>query len=149
VNLWGRSGGILFVGYLEMGEIITAKYFVAFIDKLRQQLISKHRGKLAKGTFFLQDNAAPHKATLTHQKFTDLHLEVFKQPAYSPDMTPSDCYLFPHLRKCITRRKAFENREGHVSCERVVCSITSNFSLMGYRRQKNEIITISSSGRNI
>jgi hypothetical protein len=27
-----------------------------------------HHGKLSKGILFLQDNAAPHKAAITHQK---------------------------------------------------------------------------------
>jgi hypothetical protein len=33
---------------------------------------------LSKGISFLQDNAAPHKATITHQKFADLHFEKAK-----------------------------------------------------------------------
>jgi hypothetical protein len=31
---------------------------------------------------FLQDNAAPHKAAITHQKLADLHFEFLKYPAY-------------------------------------------------------------------
>jgi hypothetical protein len=37
-----------------------AKYVGALLDKLKQQLASKHRGKLLKGILFLQDNAACH-----------------------------------------------------------------------------------------
>jgi hypothetical protein len=59
-------------------------------DKLKQQLISKRRGKLSKGILFLQDNAAPHKAAITHQKLADLHFEVLKDPDYAPDLAPSD-----------------------------------------------------------
>jgi histone-lysine N-methyltransferase SETMAR len=46
---------------------------------------------------FIQDKAAPHKAAITRQKLADLHLEVLKHPAYSPDLAPSDYYLFPDL----------------------------------------------------
>jgi hypothetical protein len=35
---------------------------------------------LSKAILFLQDNAAPHKAAITHQKFADLHFEVLKHP---------------------------------------------------------------------
>jgi hypothetical protein len=52
---------------------------------------------LSKGILFLQDNAAPHKATITHQKLADLHFEVLKHPAYSPDLAPSDYCLFSNL----------------------------------------------------
>jgi histone-lysine N-methyltransferase SETMAR len=78
---------------------ITAKYFIALLDKLKQQLVSKRRGKLSKGILFLPDNAALHKATITYQKLADLHFEVLKHPAYSPDLAPSDYYVFHNLKK--------------------------------------------------
>jgi hypothetical protein len=37
---------------------------------------------LSKGILFLQDNAAPHKAAITHQKLADPRFEVLKHPAY-------------------------------------------------------------------
>jgi hypothetical protein len=44
---WDKDG-IFLVDYLEKGENITAKYYVALLDKLKQQLVSKRRGKLSK-----------------------------------------------------------------------------------------------------
>jgi histone-lysine N-methyltransferase SETMAR len=52
---------------------------------------------LSKGILFLQDNAAPQKVAITHQKLADLHFEVLKHPAYSSDLAPSDYYLFLNL----------------------------------------------------
>jgi hypothetical protein len=43
---------------------------------------------LSKGNLFLQDNAAPHKAAITHQKLADFHFEVLKHPTYTPDLAP-------------------------------------------------------------
>jgi histone-lysine N-methyltransferase SETMAR len=54
---------------------------------------------------FLQDNAALHKAAITHQKLADLHFEVLKHSAYSPDLAPSDYYPFPNLKKHLKGRK--------------------------------------------
>jgi hypothetical protein len=54
---------------------------------------------------FLQDNAAAHKAVITHQKLADLHFEVLKHTAYSPDFVSSDYYLFPNLKKHLKGRK--------------------------------------------
>jgi hypothetical protein len=45
---------------------------------MKQQLVSKRRGKLSKGTLFLQDNSAPHKVTIMHQTLADLRFEVLK-----------------------------------------------------------------------
>jgi hypothetical protein len=50
---------------------------------------------LSKGILFLQDNA--HRAAITYQKLADLPFEVLKHPAYTPDLAPSDYYLFPNL----------------------------------------------------
>jgi hypothetical protein len=78
----------LLVDYLEKGASITAKYYIALLDKLRQQLVYKRRVKLSKGMLFLQDNAAPQKVAIMHQKLTDLHF----------DLAPLDYYLFPNLK---------------------------------------------------
>jgi hypothetical protein len=54
---------------------------------------------------FLQDNAAAHKAAIMQQKLTDLHFQFLKHSACSPDLAPSDCYLFPNLKKHLKGRK--------------------------------------------
>jgi hypothetical protein len=36
---------------------------------------------------------------IMYQKLADLHLEVQKHPAYSPDLTPAEDCLFPNLKK--------------------------------------------------
>jgi hypothetical protein len=60
--------------------------------------VSRRRGKLSKGILFLQDNAAPHKAAIKHHKLTDLHFEVLKHPAYSPELATSDYWLSLNLK---------------------------------------------------
>jgi hypothetical protein len=57
-----------------------------------------YTGVLSEGILLLEDNVAPHKAVVpTHQKLADLHSEILKHPAYSPDLAPSGYYLFPNL----------------------------------------------------
>jgi hypothetical protein len=79
------------IGYVPifvLSLIITtnAKYVVVLISLW-----------LSKAILFLEDNAAPQKAAITHQKLADFHFGVLKHPAYSPDLAPSDYYLFPNL----------------------------------------------------
>jgi hypothetical protein len=95
----------LLVDYQEKGVTITVKYYIALLDKLKRQLVSKHRGKLSKAILFLQDNATPHKATIKHQELADLRYELLKHPAYSPDLAPSDHYHFSDAKKHLKRRK--------------------------------------------
>jgi hypothetical protein len=68
---WGKDG-ILPVDNLQKCATTTAKYYDALLDKLKHQHVSKRRGKLSKGTLFLQDNTASHKVAIKHQKFADL-----------------------------------------------------------------------------
>jgi hypothetical protein len=42
---------------------------------------------------------ASHKAAITDQKLAEFHFEVVKHLVYSPDMTTSDYYYFPDLKK--------------------------------------------------
>jgi hypothetical protein len=71
------------VYYLMKSATIMAKYYVALLEKLKQQLVSKHQGKLSKGILFLQDNSAPHKVAITHQEFAALHFEVLKHCSFA------------------------------------------------------------------
>jgi hypothetical protein len=50
------------------------EYYIALLDKLNEQLVSKRSGKLSKRILF-QENAASHKAATKHQKLADLILK--------------------------------------------------------------------------
>lgn len=49
---------ILLTDFLEYGATIMAKYYIALFDIFKQQLVSKHGGKLSKEILFLQENSA-------------------------------------------------------------------------------------------
>ena len=69
--------------------------------KLREDIKSKRPGKLTKGILFDQDNTPPHKAAVTMATIRDCGFEIVPHPPYSPDLAPSDYYLFPNLKKHI------------------------------------------------
>jgi hypothetical protein len=98
----------LLTDYLGKGATITSKYCVALLNKLKQQLVSKQLDKLLKRILFLQDNAASHKAAITHQKLAD-HCEVLKHP--------SDYCLFPNLKKHLKESKLSSSEETTVAAD--------------------------------
>jgi hypothetical protein len=63
--LWDKDE-ILQLHYPESSATIMAKYYVAFLNKLKHQLVSKHQGNLSKGILSLQYNAASHEVAITH-----------------------------------------------------------------------------------
>ena len=54
---------------------------------------------------FQQDNAPVHKSMKTMVKLNDLRFELLPHPPYSPDLAPSDFYLFADLKKMLQGKR--------------------------------------------
>jgi len=67
--------------------------------QLKDILKEKRRGKFTKGVLFLHDNAPAHRTLVTQKKLVYLGFQCLDHPPYSPDLAPSDYYLFPGLKK--------------------------------------------------
>ena len=61
-----------------------------------------------KGVVFHHDNARPHTSLVTRQKLLELGWDVLSQSPYSPDLAPSDYFLFLSLQNCLNG-KNFNN----------------------------------------
>ena len=63
-------------------------------------MTAEKRPELAnrKGVIFHDDNATQHTSLATRQKLLRLGWEVMLYPPCSPDLAPSDYYLFPSLQ---------------------------------------------------
>jgi len=95
------------VDYLEHGRTITGEYYSQLLIRLREAIKLKRRGKLRKGVLMLQDNAPSHTSRLAIATLQQCGFELLPHPPYSPDMAPSDYYLFPQLKEEL-RGKRFE-----------------------------------------
>ena len=58
----------------------------------------KRRGKLSKGVLLHQDKARVHTCKVAVERN---RYELIPHPAYSPDLAPSNFFLFPNLKKDI------------------------------------------------
>ena len=74
--------------------------------KLRDAIKQKRRGKLSLGVWLLHDNAQVHKSLVAQQAIRDCGSVQLNHPAYNPDLTPSDYYLFRNP-KCHLRGTRF------------------------------------------
>ena len=87
--------------YFEMllrNQTINSNAYCRQLMKLDKE-IQKKRPELAtrKGVIFHQDNARQHTSLVTRKKLLELGWEVMPHPLYSPELAPSDCYLFRSL----------------------------------------------------
>lgn len=104
------SKGILLIEYTKKGESITAASYATTLRNLREAIKGKRRGKLTAGVLLLHDNAPVHKARVAKAAVRECGFEEITHPPYSPDLAPSDYYLFPNLKKHL-RGKRFSDDE--------------------------------------
>jgi transposase len=73
--------------------------------EVKPTIRSKRRGKLSKEILLLHDNAHPHTAAHTLETLKQLKWEAMENPAYSPDLAPSDFHLFGMLKEALRGRR--------------------------------------------
>ena len=56
-------------------------------------------GKLTRGVLFHQDNAPTHMSTVAVADIQKCGFQLVEDPSYSPDLAPSDHFLFPKMKK--------------------------------------------------
>ena len=78
----------------------------------------KRRGKLSKVILLQQDNARVHTCKIAVDERNGY--ELIPHPAYSPDLVPSDYFLFPNLKKDILGRHFQSNEEDVATVEKWV-----------------------------
>ena len=87
--------------FLAKKSTITVAYYANLLDQLRTVICETCRGKLSKGILLQQDNARVHTCKIAMDAVERNGYELIPQPAYSPDLAPSDYFLFPNLKKDI------------------------------------------------
>ena len=71
------------------------------------------RGKLTRGVLLLQDNALAHTSQFAMSAAIECGFEILSHPPYSPDIAPSDFYLFPKLKSQL-RCTQYGSNEGAI-----------------------------------
>ena len=93
--------GVIMLDFLPKRSTITGVYYANLLDQLRTAKCEKRRGKLSKGVLLQQDNASVHTCEVAMDAVEQNGYELIPHPAYSPDLAPSDFFLFPNLKKVI------------------------------------------------
>ena len=86
--------GIVHVDYLATGKSINQHYYNDLLKTVYENLPKSRRRKV----IFLQDNAPPHKAKKNIELIASFGWTLLDHPAYSPDLSPSDFYLFKLMK---------------------------------------------------
>jgi hypothetical protein len=97
-----------------------------------------------KGILFLQGSAAPHRAAITHQKLLDHHCEVWKHPANSSDLTPSDSRPFPNSKQHLRGKKFLSIEETTLAVDEWFAVAPTIFLFYGLKKLEQEVKSVLS-----
>ena len=105
--------GVIMLDFLAKKSTITVTYcrYANLLDQLRTVIREKRRGKLSKGILLQQDNTRVQTCKIAMDAVERNGYELIRHPAYSPDLAPSDYFLFPNLKKDIRGRHFRPNEE--------------------------------------
>lgn len=110
-SVFWDAHGIIFIDYLEKGKTINSDYYIAMLERLKTEIAEKRPHLKKKKVLFHQDNAPCHKSMKTMAKLYELGFELLPHPPYSPDLAPSDYFLFADLKRMLAGKKFKTNNE--------------------------------------
>lgn len=110
-SVFWDAHGIIFIDYLEKGKTINSDYYIGLLERLKAEIAKKRPQMKKKKVLLHQDNAPCHKSLKTMAKLHELGFQLLPHPPYSPDLAPSDFYLFSDLKRMLAGKKIGSNEE--------------------------------------
>jgi histone-lysine N-methyltransferase SETMAR len=85
------------VYYFKKGATLTGKLYCKLLAKLKSAIIRKGGDMWEDRVFLLHDNAPSHTSNIAQAAISDFGFTQLTHPPYSPDLAPSDYFLFNKL----------------------------------------------------
>lgn len=105
LTVFWDAKGILLLDTLPRNVSMDSVYYCTLLDRLKIAVQSERRRLIDENglhdVHFLHDNARPHVAARTMEKLRDIGFTVLPHPPYSPDIAPSDFYLFSPMKSAL------------------------------------------------
>jgi hypothetical protein len=86
---------------LEKDRKFNAGYYISEISEPLSQWRSIEAAGNERKMLMHVDSARPHAVKLSTQYFNGNRMKSAPHPPYSPDLTPSDFYLFGYVKRCL------------------------------------------------
>ena len=134
--------GVIMLDFLPKRSTITGVYYANLLDQLRTAIRVKRRGKLSKCVLLQQDNARVHTCKVAMGAVERNGYELIPHLAYSPDLAPSDFFLFPNLQKDIRGLHFRSDEEVVTQLRSGSMERTLTFSVLGLEHHWSKCITL-------
>lgn len=126
-SVFWDAHGILLIDYLPKGKTINGEYYSNLLDQLDRNIREQRPAMAKKKVIFHQDNAPCHKSVIAMGKLHDLKYEILEHPPYSPDLAPSDYYLFPNLKKFLGGKRFASNEDAIAAVDAYFADLPENY----------------------
>ena len=103
--------GVIATDTMLLRSTVTAAYYTKFVQNvLRPKIFQKRSAMFVAGVLILHQNARLHASSAVSEILEKYVRQVLLHPPYIPGMCPTDCDLFPKLKKLL-RGKSFRSIE--------------------------------------
>jgi len=109
-SVFWDAHGIIFIDYLQKGRSY-GRVLCSVIGQLNDEIKKKRPHMVKKKVLYHHDNAPSHTSSKAMAKLEQLRFELVAHPPYSPDLAPSDYYLFPNLKRWLQGKRFRSNEE--------------------------------------
>lgn len=116
VSIFFRTSGAEQITYWDKGKTVDSESYINdCLNPLVSSLQRQRKQSGVKNLKFHHDNARPHVAQAVIEFLEGQEFIMMEQPPYSPDLAPSDFWLFDYIK---------ERLDNHTSAESLVRQIT-------------------------
>jgi len=97
--------GIVHYEFVPTGQTVNQVYYLEVLERLREEVRWKRPELFANNSWILHHDNAPAHMVLSMREFlATKQITVLEHPAYSPDLSPNDFFLFPKIKEILKGR---------------------------------------------
>lgn len=126
LSIFWDSEGIIYQHWVARGQTIYSKYHCNVLQSFRDHMRRKRPDKYKNGYVLHLDNARVHTSKETTEFMAKAGIKTYPHPPYSPDLAPSDFYLFPKLKKQLAGLRFVSDQEVKSQTEGVLQELSKN-----------------------
>jgi len=132
LTIFWYARGLLHTEFLTKGLTVNSDRYYATLRSLKQCIC---RIRPERNTLLLHyDNARPHYSAQTQDCMTSQKFTVVPHPPYSPDLAPSDFWLFPKLRETLKGQNFSSDAEVEAAACKCISSQPETFFMDGMNK---------------
>lgn len=133
LTVFFNAYGILLIDFKPDKCSFDSKYMVdSILPILSDSIASRRKVKRCQGYYIHFDNARPHMSETTTSKINELGLLVAPHPPYSPDLAPSDFWLFGLLKQKLKGNQFKTRIELEIMVSEMLNSIDKKYFFKAY-----------------